>query len=151
MEWNVYYYDINRKQITTFNIFRHGGFREDVQEYLRTYNDKTEFAEAVKRELFYYFGNKAEWELIIRLTNDNRVFLLPWVGSKDPEKEKIEICPNVNFKWRDFAEQMVNKQIYKNDAKIDVYNQVMYAYTDFINYCWDYKTQEMINNTKCKR
>ena len=27
--WNVFYHDMNKNEIKTFNVFQHGGFRED--------------------------------------------------------------------------------------------------------------------------
>lgn len=139
MEWFVYNYNINHNKIETFNIFDHGGFAKYFGKHIRTIKDKAEFAEAVRKELFYYYGSKAEWELVVKLTEYNRVFLYPWCGSRNPESEKLEVTNEMNFDWLGFAKYHIDNQVYKNEAKIDIYNQVMFKFHDFIDYCWCFK------------
>ena len=136
MEWFVYNYNINKHEIEAFNIFQHGGFAKYFGKHIRTIKDKAEFAEAVRKELFYYYGSKAEDELIVRLTDDDRVFLLPWCGSSDPENEKVEVTDD---HWRDFAKLHITRRQHTNEAKIDIYNQVTFRLYEFINYCWSFK------------
>ena len=78
MKWNVFYYDINRKKISTYNIFDHSSFLKYVKEAMKECKFKQEFAEQLKSELRYYFWAKAEWELLF----------YPWVGD---EKAAIKI------------------------------------------------------------
>lgn len=80
MEWNVFYYDINRRKISTFNIFDHGSFDKWIQKDLKEIKDKDEFAKALKSNLMYYFWCKSEWEII----------LAPWCGG-DREKDAVKI------------------------------------------------------------
>ena len=47
--WNVFYHDINRNEIRTFNVFQHGGFREDIQKHFKKYKDRDVFAEEMRR------------------------------------------------------------------------------------------------------
>ncbi len=136
MEWFVYNYNINKHEIEAFNIFQHGEFAKYFGKLIRTIKDKAEFAEAVRKELFYYYGSKAEWELVVKLTEDNRVFLYPWCGSIDPENEKVEVTDD---HWRDFAKLHIKRQQHANEAKIDIYNQVMFRFYEFVNYCWSFK------------
>jgi hypothetical protein len=82
MEWFVYHYNINKHEIEAFNIFKHGSFAKYFGKHIRTIKDKAEFAEAVRKELFYYYGGKTEWGLVVKLTEDNRVFLYPWCGKQ---------------------------------------------------------------------
>lgn len=105
MEWNVYYYDINRKQITTFNIFRHGRFREDVQEYLCKYNDKTEFAENVRHSLSYFFRCKSEYEILIRA----------WCGSDGDKEVKIDVYSQVMLNFDRFIDYVWSQGVMRND------------------------------------
>lgn len=93
MEYNVFYHDPNIKQITTFNIFRHGRFREDVYEALNTYTEKNNFAEKLKNILLYYFWCKSEYEIIIS----------PWIGDKSDEK-KIDIYSQVMLNFDKFID-----------------------------------------------
>ena len=117
-EWNVFYYDINKNKITTYNIFKHSGFNKYVEKALETSKTKEEFAETLRRELMYYFWSKAEWELVIELDEDNHIFLIPWCGCRSPEEIKIDVTNDTRFDWRGFAKKYIKRQIYKNEAKI---------------------------------
>lgn len=134
----VYVYNINAHKIEKFNIFRHGSFTQYVYRAAREYKDKADFAKAIRGELLYYFWSKSEYELIVRLTDDDRVFLYPWCGSSNPDNEKIEVTNETNFDWLGFAKQHIGKQIYKNEAKIDVSDQVRFQFDEFVDYVWNY-------------
>ena len=136
MEWFVYNYNINKHEIEAFNIFKHGSFVKYFNIHLNAMSDKEQFANAIKDELRYYFWSKSEYELIVRLTDDDHVFLLPWCGSSDPENEKVEVTDD---HWRDFAKLHIKRQQHTNEAKIDIYNQVMFRFYEFVNYCWSFK------------
>lgn len=63
--WNVYIYNINLQKIEVYNIFNHGSFKKDVDLALRVAENKEEFAQALQKELRYYFWSKCEWEIEI--------------------------------------------------------------------------------------
>ena len=136
MKWIVYNFNINAQKIETYNIFKHYSFLEYVKKAAKKCNDKYEFAEQLKRELQYYFWAKCEWELIIEITEDNHIFLNPWVGCREPEKVRIDITDDTNLDWRSFADKHTKQQIYGNEAKFDVYDQVAYRWEEFVDYCW---------------
>lgn len=141
MEWNVYYYNINRNKIELFNIFDHWSFCEYAKKAIKKYKTKEEFAEQLKRELQYFFWSKAEYELVVHIEG-NRIFLIPWCGCRNPEEVKIEINPVVTeygFNWLEFARLHTERQRYKNKAKIDIYDQVMFNCDKFVDWCWDNK------------
>lgn len=145
MEWNVYYYNINRNKIELFNIFDHWSFCEYTKKAMKKLKTKEEFAEQLKRELQFFYWSKAEWELIVEITEDNRVYLIPWCGCRNPEEVKIEINPVVTedgFNWLEFARLHTKRQRYKNKAKIDVYDQVEYMWNDFLELVWDSKKRK---------
>ena len=137
MKWNVYYYNINLNKIDIFNIFDHSSFNKYVQKHLKECSTKEEFAERLKSELLYFFWSKAEWELIIE-TVDNRIYLLPWCGCKEPNKVQIDVTDDVNFDWKNFAKYHIGRRN-KNKAKIDVYEQVTYRLEEFLNYVYESK------------
>ena len=137
MEWNVYCFNINAQKIETYNIFKHYSFLEYVNKAAKNYKTKEEFVKQLKRELQYYFWAKCEWELVIEITEDNRIFLNPWVGCREPEKVRIDITDDTNLDWRSFAEKHIREQIYGGKAKIDVYDQVNYMWDDFVDYVWN--------------
>ena len=94
MKWNVIYYDINSKKIETYNIFRHGGFRADVNKFLNTYDNKDEFAENLKSSLMYFFWSKSEWEILIS----------PWLSAKTDKEVKVDVCWQVMNNWEVFVD-----------------------------------------------
>lgn len=63
MEWFVYCWDINKHKLSSFNIFKHSGFKKDVSLFLKDCDTKCVFAEKVKRSLSYYFRAKSEYEV----------------------------------------------------------------------------------------
>lgn len=137
--WNVLYYNFNSRKIETYNVLGGSYFIDELKKMMKKHKDKNDFAEALKREMMYHFWSRCEWELIIEATEDNRIFLIPWVGCSEPEKVKIDVTDDINFDWRGFAELHIGKQIYNDKAKIDVYDQIAYMWDDFVDYCWNSK------------
>ena len=80
MKWNVFYYDINRRKINTFNIFEHGSFYRYIQKHLSDFKTKESFGKRLKSELMYYFWAKSEWEILIS----------PWCGG-DRERDAVKV------------------------------------------------------------
>ena len=103
MEWNVYYYNINSKEIKTFNIFNHSSFNQDVEKYLKKYKDKDEFADKLKSSLIYYFWSKAEWEIIIS----------PWCYGGNTEDIKVDVYEQVMNNWDIFVNYVWNSKIHR--------------------------------------
>lgn len=137
MEWNVYNFNMNAQKIETYNIFKHWSFSEYARKAIKKCKTKDEFAKQLKKELMYYFWSRSEYELIIEVTEDNRIFLNPWVGCREPEKVRIDVTDDTSFDWRDFAEKHIEQQIYDNKAKIDVYDQIEYMWEYFVEYAWE--------------
>ena len=94
MKWFVYYHSWNSNKITTFNIFDHYRFTADVEKALSRCRTKDEFAKQLKRDLFYYFGSKCEWEVVIK----------PWVGDKNNEGIKVDVYEQVMLNWDVFLD-----------------------------------------------
>lgn len=100
LKWNVFYHDINRQKITTLNIFNHWKFAEDVQKSLKKFKDKDEFAEELRRDLFYYFGSKCEYEVLISA----------WCGGNGKEDIKVDIYTQVRNNWDVFVDYVWNSK-----------------------------------------
>ena len=95
IEWNVFYYNVNLKKIEKFNIFKHYGFREDVINAIKQYDNKYEFLKYLKSYIMYYFWSKAEWE----------IYLSPLFTSvNDDECLKIDVYDQVMNNWDIFSE-----------------------------------------------
>ena len=127
MKWIVYYYNCNAKKIETYNIFEHGGFREYVKKAAIKYKNKEEFAEQLKRELFYYFGSKCEWEIII--TSWTTHITMNELDRLNTEREKT-----IKENGREPYSLYVNPEI---GEKIDVRDQVINNWDVFVDYVWN--------------
>lgn len=129
MTWNVFRENINRKEIVKYNIFNHGGFANEVDELLKEDVSRDEFDEKLRMILFYYFGSKAEYEVVIsswpvyidkaelnRLNTEYEEYNKKW----DHYPYKINVSPEVG-------------------KKVSVYDQVMMNLDQFVDYVWSNK------------
>ena len=48
IEWYVYYYDVNRKKIDTYNIFEHSSFKKEFSVLLQCDLTKEVFADQLR-------------------------------------------------------------------------------------------------------
>ena len=62
--WNVYNFNLNSHVIKPFNIFCHNKFKKDVVNNLKECDNKDEFAEKLKSNLRYYFGQSVSGRYI---------------------------------------------------------------------------------------
>ena len=86
LEWNVYIEDVNRNNITVYNIFDHPLFLKDVIEAYSKHKDNyNQFCEKVDRSLHYFFWSKCEWEII----------LSAWPPYEKFKEEKIDVYQQV--------------------------------------------------------
>ena len=134
--WIVKNFDCNAQKIKDYDILKYR--EDDVKKLKKKYATKEEFAEALRRECMYRFWSKAEWELIIGLTEDGRVILSPWCGCYNPDEVKIDVTDDTSFDWQGFAAKHIRKQIFENKAKIDVWDQIEYRWDEFVEYVWEY-------------
>lgn len=99
LEWNVIWYDINGRKLTTYNIFKHSKFLEYIkkdakEDYGKDLPDYEKFKERVRRELQYYFWGKCEYELVIST----------WPPNENVPGKKIDV----------YAQVMMNFDIFYN-------------------------------------
>ena len=129
LKWNVFYHNINNNKIEVINIFNHWKFSEDVEKSLKKIKDKNEFAEVLRKDLFYYFWCKSEYEVII---------------SSFPTYITIEELDRLNKDRESFNKQYngdpkVISTNLKIESKIDIYTQVMNNFDIFLDYVWNSK------------
>lgn len=139
MEWKVWYYNINQKEIVQYDIFAHSSFNKYFKKAFKKCKTKEEFADALRGELRYYYWSKAEWEIILERDEEGNISLVPWCGCSDPEQARLHVTNDDVFDWAGFAELHINRQIYHNCAKIDIFDQIDYVWDEFVNYCWSFK------------
>ena len=95
---------------------------------------------ADKRNHLYYERaytdrRMAEYELIVSVAGA-RVMISPWCGAKDPNKSSIFIVGDDPFGWVSFAEYHIERQLWASEAKVDIYDQLMWRWDDLVDYCW---------------
>ena len=115
IEWYVYYYDVNRKKINTYNIFEHSSFKKEFSVLLKCDLTKEVFSDQLKHILQYYFWGKCEWEIV--LNNDN--------GTNSDRK--IDVYEQVMLNWDKFVDycwSFTNQ--YKSEQE-EIQNVILFA------------------------
>ena len=92
--WNVYYEDINSRKIQTFNVFDHTSFRKEVNEHLKKYSEKADFADELRSSAMYYFWSKCEYEVLI----------CPWISIERNGAIKIDVYDQLRLNWEHFVD-----------------------------------------------
>lgn len=130
MTWNVFRESINRKEIVKYNIFNHSGFADEVDELLKEEVSKDEFDEKLRRILFYYFGSKAEYEVVI-------TSWVPHISKEELDRLNTEY-EEYNNKWGHYPYKInVSPDV---GEKVDIYSQITSLNWDiFVNYVWNHK------------
>ena len=136
LSWLVKNFDCNAQKIVDYDILK---YRTDfIKKLKKKCDNKEEFTTKLRQEMTYHYWSRAEWELIIEITEDNRVVIKPWVGCYDEKKAAVDVTDDTTFDWRGFAEYHIGKQIYENEAKVDVWDQISYdnQFEKLVDYCW---------------
>lgn len=135
--WNVVVENVNQNRIGVWNIFDHSSFLGDVKKNFKKYKDnKEKFADELRHSLMYYYWSKSEWEVILSNQN-NRMTITPWIGGCRNDIN-LDVTYDESFDWRGFYGKMVECYIKEKDSvKIDVYDQVVFRWDEFLNYVWD--------------
>lgn len=132
LSWLVTYHDVNADKIKYYDILK---YRQDfIKKLKKKCATKEEFSTKMRSECMYYFWSKTEWEVVVEVDESGRVWLSPWVGSRN--NERTDVTDREDFDWKGFAAEHIGKQIYKNKAKIDVFSQLEYVWDDFVTYLW---------------
>ena len=134
----MYYHNFNGKSIEKFNIFDHGRFFEDIKKDLKKYDTKEEFAERLRGHLFYYYGSKCEWEVVI-------TSWVPYITMSELDRLNAECEETLKKYNREPYRLYVNPDVGK---KIDVYEQVRLNWDLFVDYVWSHKRSNKNESVK---
>lgn len=132
LSWKVKHFSCNAQCIQDYDILK-GHYKEFVKKLKKKCSTKEEFNKAMDREMRWMFWARAEWELVIELTEDNHIWLNPWVGCSEPENARIDVTEDTSFDWRGFISTLL---LHNNCKKIDIYDVLKYKWDDFITYLW---------------
>lgn len=132
LSWKVKVFDCNAQQIKDYDILK-GHYKDFVKKLKKKCATKEEFSEAMDREMLHMFWSRCEWELVIELDDNDRIWLNPLVGCREPECVRIDVTDDNNFNWQGFINTL---HLYNNCEKIDVYDMLKYRWDEFITYLW---------------
>lgn len=144
----VKYYNTNGNRIEDYDVLKHREF--EIKQLKKKCTTKDEFAEFLRREFMWRFWSKAEWELIVTKAADGRVVLSPWCGCVGPDFIAIDVTNDKSFDWSGFADEHIKRQIFKNQAKIDVYDQIIYRnrFSNLVDNLWHTRLSYERDNPK---
>lgn len=132
----VKHYNYNANKIESYDVLSQR--ESEIKKLKKKCATKEEFAESLRREFMWRFWSKAEWELIVTKDGNGRVGLTPWCGCSDPDSVAIDVTDDNSFDWSSFADEHIKRQVFKNQAKIDVYDQIMYGdrFSNLVDELW---------------
>lgn len=134
LTWNVKNYFWNHDKISDYDVLQ---YREAlVKKLKKKCTNKSEFDKAMRSEMTWQYWSRAEYELIIEVDENNRIYLKPWVGCVDSESVKTDVTDDSNFDWSGFAEKYIRQKGRDNSAKIDIWDQLEYRWDEFVTYVW---------------
>ena len=126
MIWNVYHCRVSTGEVVEYNIFDHYKFCEDVKKLMKKKLPKEEFAEALRRELSYYFWAKCEWEVLV--TRFPGYIEQEQINKLMDEWDKCR-RDNGHYPYASHVE-------IKGSKKVDIYSQVRLNWQAFVDYVW---------------
>lgn len=136
MSWKVKNFNCHTQVIEDYDVLK---YREDmIKKLKKKYKTKEEFEKALRLEFRCQFWSRCEYELIIEFTEGERVLLKPWCGCRD-KNYAIDMTDDTSFDWHRFAKEYIGKQVYRNEAKIDVWSQLEFVWHGFVDYVWNYR------------
>lgn len=147
----VKHYNCNANKIEDYDVLNRR--ESEIKKLKKKCETKEEFFEALRSEFMWRFWSKAEWELIVSKGEDGRVVLSPWCGCSNPDSCLIDVTDDKSFDWSGFADEHIKRQIFKNKAKIDVYNQIMYGdrFLNLVDELWHTRLPYERDNPKFYR
>lgn len=135
LSWVVKNFDCSDQIIKDYDVLK---YREnDIKKLKKKCVTKDKFAEELRLNLMSQYWSRAEYELIIKQTDDGHIWLYPWCGCRNPEDVAIYVDNDESFDWQGFAEKHIDK-CYGNEAKVDIFDQLVFKWDEFITYVWEY-------------
>lgn len=130
LSWKVKNFDCNKQAILDYDVLK---YREaDIKKLKKQCATKEDFAESLAREFKWRYWSRAEYEVVLQKWN-NELWLKPWVGCCNPEEHRLDVS-EAEF-WQSFS-QWDKVNWWDNEAKIDVWDQLYYRWSDFVDYLW---------------
>ena len=92
-----------------YGIFDHVGFFEDCRKnYKKNKEDKELFFEQLRKDLFYWYGSKCEWEVVVT----------PLFSGCECHGIKTDVNQQVRLNWDQFCDYVwENRGVFKVEEK----------------------------------
>lgn len=109
ISWFAYVSDFQGGEPREYDIFTHSSFRDAARkitrEYAKVLNETGEFdreayGEEIRKELFYYFWKKCEWEIV----------LSHWPESLAKKSRKIDVYDQVTLNFPAFIDYIWDRK-----------------------------------------
>ena len=127
MEWYVYRYDFNKREIVPFNVFRRADFKEDVEEIDIKNISYKDLKNRLDRLTLYYFWSKCEYEVVITswppfITKEDAYEMMNQFEKDSKRYEREPLVINANLEVGE---------------KIDIYKQLHLNWDAFCGYVYN--------------
>ena len=127
MEWYVYRYDFNKREIVPFNVFHRADFKEDVEEIDIKNISYKDFKNQLDRLTLYYFWSKCEYEIVITswppfITKEDAYKMMNQFEKDSKRYEREALVVNANLEVGE---------------KIDIYKQLHLNWDAFCDYTYN--------------
>ena len=162
LTWNVFLMDFNKKELTTYNLFRHGGFIESLQKLEKEYKKKEkEISQIIlasndietlkgKRKLAAYNKELDEW-----YCEEIRKWCSYYFWSKCEYEVVITSWPpyitlgeyhRIDRELTDYIKEYNKVPLKLNirpdgGEKIDIYDQLQLNWNEFIRYIKEHRKE----------
>lgn len=148
LSWTVKNFDINAQKIIDFDVLKCREGR--IKKLKKQCATKEGFAKELRMDFQWNFWSRAEYELSITIDENNRIWLDPLFGCVSSKGIRIDVTDDDSYDWRGFATEHIGKQIYENKAKVDVFDQLMFAnqFEKLVDYCWHTRLKYERKNPK---
>lgn len=130
LTWKVLHFNMNRNMIEEYDVLKYR--LKQMKEFKKKSENKEEFSELLNREMMWQYWSRSEYELILERV-DNKLYLKPWVGCRNPEEVKIDVTEEAF--WQEFANSRY-RSWWGNECKIDIYDQLIHRWDEFVDYLW---------------
>ena len=127
MEWYVYRYDFNKREIVPFNVFRRTDFKEVVEEIDIKNISYKDFKNRLDRLTLYYFWSKCEYEIVITSWP-------PFITKEDAYKMMNQFEKDSKRYERELLVINANLEV---GEKIDIYKQLHLNWDAFCGYVYN--------------
>lgn len=128
----VYKESFNDNEIEKFNIFDHWRFLGHIENIFKKRPTKEQAAEEIKNCLFYFYGSKCEYEIII-------TSFPCYINNEELDKiEEEKLKHKREYGYYPYINQ-VKPTI---GEKVDIRQQVLLNWDIFFDYVWNFYNKE---------